>query len=76
MIMQFVVSSYPGAVILLWITGIAAILFGLLLLLDFLKNKKLHHLLWAVAFFVVFVAGIVLIFTNDYSLLLSPPKPL
>lgn len=72
MIMQFDVSSYAGAVILLLITGIAAILFGILMVIDYLKNKKLYHLLWAVAFIVLFVAGIVLIFTNDYSLLLSP----
>jgi len=72
MILQFDVSGYPGAVILLLITGIAAILFGLLMLLDFVKNKKIHHLLWALAFIVVFVAGVVLIFTNNYALLLSP----
>jgi len=72
MILQFDVSGYPGAVILLLITGIAAILFGLFMLLDFLKNKKIHHLLWALAFIVLFVAGLVLIITNDYSLLLSP----
>jgi len=72
MIMQFVVSEYAGAVVLLLITGIAAILFGLFMLLDFLKNKKIHHLLWAVAFIVLFVAGIILIISNDYSLLLSP----
>ena len=72
MIMQFDVSGYPGAVVLLLITGIAAILFGVFMLLDFLKNKKIHHLLWALAFIVLFVAGITLIFSNDYSLLLSP----
>lgn len=73
MIMQdFDVSGYAGAVILLLITGIAAIVFGLFMLLDFLKNKKIHHLLWALAFIVLFVAGIVLIISNDYSLLLSP----
>jgi len=73
MIMQdFDVSGYAGAVILLLITGIAAIVFGLFMLLDFLKNKKIHHLLWAVAFIVLFVAGIVLVLSNDYSLLLSP----
>ena len=72
MLMQFDVSGYPGAIILLWITGIAAILFALFMLLDFLKNKKIYHLLWALAFIVLFVAGVVLVFTNDYSLLLSP----
>ncbi|NVM19038.1 MAG: hypothetical protein HWN80_15090 [Candidatus Lokiarchaeota archaeon] len=72
MMLQFIVSTYPGAVILLLITGIAAILFGLFMLLDFLKNKKIYHLLWALAFIVLFVAGVVLIFSNDYSLLLSP----
>ena len=72
MIMQFVVSEYPGAVILLLITGIAAILFGLFMVLDFLNNKKIHHLLWALSFIVLFIAGIILVLTNDYSLLLSP----
>ncbi len=72
MIMQFVVSEYPGAVILLLITGIAAILFGLFMVLDFLKNKKIHHLLWALSFIVLFIACIILVLTNDYSLLLSP----
>lgn len=72
MIMQYVVSKYPGAVILLLITGIAAILFGLFMTLDFLKNKKIHHLLWALSFIVLFIAGIILVFTNDYSLLLTP----
>lgn len=72
MIMQFVVTEYAGAVILLLLTGIAAILFALFMVLDFVKNKKIHHLLWALSFIVLFVAGIVLVFTNDYSLLLSP----
>lgn len=73
MMLQIVpVSSFPGAVILFWITGIAALLFGLFLLLDFIKNKKIHHLLWALAFLVVLVAGLVLIFSNEYLLLLSP----
>jgi len=72
MIMQFVVSEYAGAVVLLLITGIAAILFGLFMVLDFLKNKKIHHLLWALSFIVLFIAGIILVLTNDYSLLLSP----
>ncbi|MHA2399061.1 MAG: hypothetical protein ACXADU_09250 [Promethearchaeota archaeon] len=72
MIYQFAVSSYPGAVIILLITGIAAILFALFMLLDFIKNKKIHHLLWALAFIVLFLAGIILVATNDYSLLLSP----
>ena len=69
---EFMVSNYVGAVILLLITGIAAILFALFMVLDFLKNKKIHHLLWALSFIVLFVAGIVLVLTNDYSLLLSP----
>jgi len=73
MMLQIVpVSSFPGAVILFGITGIAALLFGLFLLLDFIKNKKIHHLLWAIAFLVVLVAGLVLIFSNEYLLLLSP----
>ena len=72
MVAPYDVSAYPGAVILLLITGVAAILFGLFMLLDFVKNKKIYHLLWALSFLVVFVAGVLLVVTNDYSLLLSP----
>ncbi|QEE17160.1 hypothetical protein DSAG12_02992 [Promethearchaeum syntrophicum] len=60
------------AVILLLITGVAAILFSVFMVLDFLKNKKMHHLLWAIAFFVLFVAGVVLAIGRNYAHLLSP----
>ncbi|MFW9823089.1 MAG: hypothetical protein ACFFE4_09150 [Candidatus Thorarchaeota archaeon] len=71
MILQYDVSSYAGAVALLLITGIAAILFAVFMFLDFFKNKKIHHLLWGLAFFILFLAGVILVATNDYSLLLS-----
>lgn len=58
--------------ILLLITGVAALLFAIYMILDFVKNKKIFHLLWAIAFLVLFVAGVVLVVANDYDLLLSP----
>jgi hypothetical protein len=71
MINDIPVSSFPGAVILLLITGVAALIFAVFMMLDFVKNKKIFHLLWAIAFLVLFVAGVVLVVTNNYELLLS-----
>ncbi|MHA1718221.1 MAG: hypothetical protein ACTSWX_11105 [Promethearchaeota archaeon] len=61
------------AVILLLITGVAALLFSVFMLLDFLKNKKMNHILWAIAFFVLFAAGVILVIGRNYELLLSWP---
>ncbi|MHA1510833.1 MAG: hypothetical protein ACTSRX_03840 [Promethearchaeota archaeon] len=71
MILQIVVPIY--AVILLLITGVAAILFSVFMVLDFLKNKKIYHLLWAIAFFVLFAAGVILVIGRNYEHLLSWP---
>jgi hypothetical protein len=71
MILQIVVPVY--AVILLLITGVAAILFSVFMVLDFLTNKKIYHLLWAIAFFVLFAAGVILVIGRDYALLLTWP---
>ena len=72
MILQIIeVPMY--AVILLLITGVAALLFSVFMVLDFLKNKKMYHILWAIAFFVLFAAGVILVIGRDYNLLLSWP---
>ena len=71
MILQILVPMY--AVILLLITGVAAILFSVFMLLDYLKNKRIYHLLWAIAFFVLFAAGVILVIGRNYELLLSWP---
>ena len=59
-------------VIILLITGVVALIFTIFMVLDYMKNKKMFHLLWAIAFFVVFAAGVILVLANDFELLLSP----
>lgn len=71
MILQIDVPMY--AVILLLITGVAALLFSVFMVLDYLKNKKMNHLLWAIAFFVLFAAGVILVIGRNYEHLLSWP---
>ena len=61
------------AVILLLITGVAALLFSVFMVLDYLKNKKMNHLLWAIAFFVLFAAGVILVIGGQFELLLTWP---
>ena len=71
MILQIDVPMY--AVIRLLITGVAALLFSVFMVLDYLKNKKMNHLLWAIAFFVLFAAGVILVIGKNYEHLLSWP---
>lgn len=66
------VTDFPGAVILLLITGVVAAAFVVFLVMDYLKNKKLPHLFIALAFFVVFAAGVLLVLLNDFEILMSP----
>ena len=61
------------AVILLLITGVAALLFSVFMVLDYLKNKKMNHLLWAIAFFILFAAGVILVIGGEFELLLTWP---
>ena len=61
------------AVIILLITGVAALLFSVFMVLDFLKNKKMYHLLWAIAFFILFAAGVILVIGGQFELLLTWP---
>ncbi len=66
------VTNYPGAVLILLITGVVALIFTIFMVLDYLKNKKIFHLLWALAFFVVFAAGVLLVLFDDFELLMTP----
>ncbi|MHA2224060.1 MAG: hypothetical protein ACXAC8_02575 [Candidatus Hodarchaeales archaeon] len=64
----------PLAIILLLVTGVVALVMGILLLRDYLINKKIYHLAWAISFIVLFVAG-VLIILNGYVILEDPLVP-
>lgn len=64
----------PTAIVLLLLTGTAALLGGIFLLLDYLKNRKLFHLLWAISFIVLFLAGLLIILV-DWTILFEPIIP-
>ena len=66
------VSDSIIAVIVLLVTGVVALAFVIFLVMDYLKNKKLPHLFIALAFFVVFAAGVLLVILDDFFILLSP----
>ncbi|MFX0012956.1 MAG: hypothetical protein ACFFB2_03945 [Promethearchaeota archaeon] len=59
---------------LLLITGLVALVMAVFLLLDFLKNRKVYHLAWAISFLVLFVSG-VLIIINGFTILEEPLVP-
>ncbi|MHA2390732.1 MAG: hypothetical protein ACXAEX_02085 [Promethearchaeota archaeon] len=46
----FNVGEYEGADVMLWVVAIAAVVMGILLLFNYLNNKKRYHLVWAVSF--------------------------
>ncbi len=63
------------AVILLLITGVVALVVGIILLKEYLAKKTMNHLMWAISFLVLFVSG-VLIILLDFDVLediLIPP---
>ena len=62
------------AVTLLLVTGVVALIMAILLILDYLKNKKVYHVAWAISFLVLFVSG-VLIILNDFTILEEPLVP-
>ncbi len=62
------------AVVLLLLTGIVALLGAIFLLLDYLKNKKIYHLLWAISFIVLFLAGLLIVLV-DWTILFEPIIP-
>jgi hypothetical protein len=64
----------PIAIILLLVVGIVALVMALLLLREYLTNKNVAHVLWAVSFLVLFVSG-VLIILNGFEVLQEPLVP-
>ncbi len=66
--------SDPLAIILLLVTGVVALVMAVLLILDYLKNKKIYHVAWAFSFLILFVSG-VLIILFDFTILEEPLVP-
>lgn len=62
-----------GALALL-IVGVVSLIMGLGLIREWRVTEKLHHILWATSFLVLFVSG-VLIILFDWSVLAAPPVP-
>ena len=61
----------PIQVIILLITGVVALIMGIILLYNYVKHKNLYHLLWSISFLVLFVAG-ALIILIDFTILNEP----
>jgi hypothetical protein len=49
------------AAIFLLLTGVVALVVGFILLKEYLAKKTMHHLMWATAFLVLFVSGVLII---------------
>ncbi len=68
----FDVGEYRWAELLLWITAIIGIIWGILLLFDYINTRKRHHLLWAASFSMTWIGFHQVISTGDFALLLDP----
>ena len=62
------------SMLLLHLTGIVALLMAVFLFMDYLKNKRIYHLWWAISFLVLFLAGL-LIVSFDFAVLANPIIP-
>ncbi|MHA1990364.1 MAG: hypothetical protein ACW981_06085 [Candidatus Hodarchaeales archaeon] len=58
-------------VVILLVVGIVALIVALMLIQNYLVNKNLAHLLWAISFLVLFVAGL-LIILEGFTILNEP----
>lgn len=60
--------------IFLLLTGLVALIVGIILLKEYLAKKTIYHLMWAIAFLVLFVSG-VLILLLGFDVLGNPLVP-
>ena len=58
--------------IVFWIVAILAAAFALLLLADYLNNRKPAHLYWGLSFALIYVNTHILIFSGTFATLLDP----
>jgi len=58
-------------VAILLVVGVVALIVGLMFIQNYLVNKNLTHLLWAISFLVLFVAGLLIIW-DGFTVLDEP----
>lgn len=68
----FDIGNWRWSESLLWITAFAALIFGILLLVDAINNRKVHHAIWAVAMIGEWIVLHALIVDGSYLKLLEP----
>lgn len=67
----FDVGEYRWAPILLWIVAIVGIVWGFLLIVDYINQRKKHYLLWGASFSIMWIAFHQVISSGDYNILLN-----
>ena len=68
----FDVGEYQWASTFLWIVSIVSIVWGFLLIVDYINTRKRHHLLWGASFSLIWIGFHQVIGTGDFSILLEP----
>jgi len=66
------VGEYRWAELLIWIVAIIGIIWGVLLLFDYINKRKRHHLLWAASFSMTWIGFHQVISTGTFATLLDP----
>jgi len=67
----FDVGEYQWASTFLWIVAIVSIIWGFLLIVDYINTRKRHHLLWGASFSIIWIGFHQVISTGDFSILLE-----
>ena len=68
----FDVGEQRFAETFLWIVAIIGIIWGFLLIIQYINTRKTHHLLWGSSFAIMWIAFHQVIAAGDYSILLGP----
>ncbi|MHA1478419.1 MAG: hypothetical protein ACTSPU_09500 [Promethearchaeota archaeon] len=66
------VGEYRWAELLIWIVAIIGIIWGVLLLFEYINKRKRHHLVWAASFSLVWIGFHQVISTGTFATLLDP----
>jgi len=68
----FDIGNWRWSSSLIWITAFAALIFGILLFINYFNNRKTHHLLWSISMFGIWIISHVINVEGSYEPLIEP----
>ena len=66
------IDNYEWSGSILWITAVAALIFGIFMLVAYINKRRIEHLLWSIAFCGIWIVFHQVIANGYYTLLIEP----